>query len=817
MANKATLLRLASSSGIAIASTLAFAPTDTYACTFSRTGTPPLITSVTVNCRPGDVAAAFATSFTSIEPSFTYDGNGPDTFNMIGGQIVQGDGIPNEGSFLDERIDRVEMLGGNDTVNVTSGAIGEANGPVSLYLGTGADTFTMSGGTIFGDVHGGDVESSIDDADTFTVTGGSITGFLAGDAGGDTISIGGGTIGGAVMGGAGNDTITVSGGTVTGNVSGDDGDDQLAVSGGTVGGNVTGGAGVDSVTVSGGSIGGNVEGETVTLTGGTIGGDITGITGNTLTIIGSSTPLNLRNGVVISGTNAVGFITNEDLGRGGTQTQFFTGFNSVSLDQSTIGFGTGTNGIGLLSLANGSTLLVRGNSNLTGSLNLTNSAINMVNGSASDILTLGGLAINNGLIAIDLNQQTIQADRIVAGSFSAAGANTIFINLLGTPQFAGATDIPVILTNVPIAPGTFAVQGVPGTPASLFTYEVVTGANGGLFIRASPGNFGVALATANAVDIGTVDTAVDALYGINDDAIDADLGLMGGGTPMARLSDTFGVFASGQWAHTEHDGFTITNNNLVGPGPAFDADDFSAALSFDFNAAKHFGFDDKYGLNIGVFAGYASTDIGLGAFQAFPRVGDGDNKSGMFGGYGLFRQAQNYVLVSISGFLGTTDVTNDILQTTGSYDTQGVVGTASVGHIYNLTDRMRFDLRGGLLGVDFKGGDYVDSGGNEFGRSQISFGALKFEPGIYADYQLQNGMTISPYARADLQQRFGYSNTAIIDTREIEFEDADFSAALSAGFNLKMTQKATMSGEIRGKVSSDSSTFGGKLGLKVSF
>jgi len=720
-------------------------------------------------------------------------GEGNDQFTVeVGGTVLgRGTAIAVDGGA------------GNDIVDIIGGTIGDPAAQANVALGDGNDKFTIKGGT--GDNGQGPIIDGI------------LHGSILGDAGDDSVGIEvNGVVSGNVSGGTGNDTIAVSGGTVAGNVTGDDGNDQLAVSGGAVAGNLTGGAGVDSVTVSGGFVGGNVEGETITLTGGTIGGDISGVSGDTLTINGSPTALNLRNGVVISGTNAVGVITNEDLGQGGTQTQFFTGFNSVALSNSTIGFGTGSNGIGQLSLTNGSTLFVRGNSTLSGSLNVSGSTINMIDGAADDVLTLGGLVINNGQIAIDLNQQTLLADRLVANSFSSIGANTIFVNLLGTPQFAGATDIPVILTNAPLTPGTFTVVGVPGTPASLFTFEVVAGANGSLFIRASPANFGVALATANAADVGIIDTAVDALYGINNDALDADLGLSGG-SPLVQLSDTFGVFASGQLAHVEHDGFTITNNNLVGIGPAFDADDFSAAISFDFNAAKHFGFEERYGLNIGVFAGYASTDVGLGTFQGFSRVGDADNSSGMFGAYGLFRERQNYVLVSVSGFLGETDITNDVLGTTGNYDTQGVVVTGSVGHIFNLTDRLRFDLRGGLLGVDFDGGDYVDSGGNQFGKSQISFGAFKFEPGIYADYQLDNGMVISPYARADLQQRFGYSNTAIIDTQEIEFDDADFSAALSAGFNLKMTQRSMMSGEIRGKVSDDSSTFGGKLGLKVAF
>jgi len=189
----------------------------------------------------------------------------------------------------------------------------------------------------------------------------------------------------------------------------------------------------------------------------------------------------------------------------------------------------------------------------------------------------------------------------------------------------------------------------------------------------------------------------------------------------------------------------------------------------------------------------------------------------MFGGYGLFRQGQNYALVSASAFIGETDVTSGVLNTTGSYGTKGYAVTGSVGHIFNLSDRARFDLRGGLLGVSFTGDEFTDSGGNQFGESKISFGAVKFEPGVYADYQLKNGMVVSPYARADLQQRFGYTNTAEIDGQEIDFDDADFSAALSTGFNLRMTQSATLSGEIRGKLSADSSSFGGKLGVKIAF
>ena len=88
-----------------------------------------------------------------------------------------------------------------------------------------------------------------------------------------------------------------------------------------------------------------------------------------------------------------------------------------------------------------------------------------------------------------------------------------------------------------------------------------------------------------------------------------------------------------------------------------------------------------------------------------------------------------------------------------------------------------------LASVSYKGKNRFERDvNNVFGENRISFGAIKFEPGIYADYPLENGMVLSPYARAELQQRFGYTNKASIDGVDIHFDDSNFSTALSTGF-----------------------------------
>jgi hypothetical protein len=769
-------------------------------------------------------------------------GNGNDALAVTGGaitSIVSGDA-------------------GNDDVSISGGVIGSAVVPAGVELGAGADAFAISGGTVFGNVSGeGGADAPA--ADRFVISGGTITGSVFGLGGGNTFTASGGTVGGSIFAGSQNDTVTVSaaanirgdpaigpdavgledgndlftmtGGTLGGAVSGGNGNDLISISGGTlasvdagdgvdtvrisggaIGGAVDGGSGIDGVFVSGGTIAGGIAAESVTLTGGSVGGDISGLSG--LTIDGTVGDPTFRDGVVFSGTGANAVIKDADLAAGGTQ--FFQGFDSVTVDPSTIRFGTGTNSINLLNLLDGSTLFVNGRAVMTGTLNAVGSTVDMMDGAADDSLTLGGLALNNATIRLDINQQTVQADQIATGAFSSSGTNVIVVNLIGTPSFANQTDVPLVVSTSGIDPTLFTVQGLPGTAGSLFIYQLVPGAGGGLVLRATPVGFAMAVAPQPVVNVGTVDTALVAISGVTTDAVASDLGLAVG-SQGAQVSPTVGVFASGQLAHTEHGGFSATSETFNGSGPSFGVDEFSAAISIDFNAAKQWQLDTQYGLNLGLFGGYASTDVTLDPFQGFSYPGDSTNKSGMFGGYGLFRRGVDYVLVSGTAFLGNTDVVDGVLNSTGSYDTQGYAFTGSAGHIFALGDRTRFDLRAGVLGVTFTGDDFVDSSGNRFGESRISFGAVKFEPGIYADFPLENGMTLSPYARADLQQRFSYSNTAEIDGREVHFDDADFSAAVSTGFNLKMSEMATVSGEIRGKFSSDSSTVAAKLGVKIAF
>ncbi len=795
-------------------------------------------------------------------------GGGIDTFNLSGGKIGTsvGGGAGNDVFNVSGTANILQSLlgdDGDDVMTVSGGTIGGsiaagtgadkvtisgtaqvgiAAGSVdSVALEDGDDTFTMTGGTLAGAVSGGagidtfnlsggNIGTSVGGGignDVFNISGtANIAQNLLGEDGDDTVTMSGGTIGGSIDGGGGNDTIDISGGRVADFVAGGDGDDTITISGtADIGGDVLGQAGKDRVVVSGGRIAGNIEAETVVLNGGSIGGDITGLSNNTLII--EAPNLSLRDGVLFQGTDVVGTISNTKLATG---SQNFAGFSSLTLDgASTLRLAPGTHGISNLFVSDGSTLFTSGATNLVspgggpGNLFVTNATIDMVNGSATDVFNVGNVSFNGATMRIDVNAEQNVSDLIAAaGTFTPTGANTVFVNLVGTPQFATSRVIalaPVAGETAPTggaASPFFTIAGLPQTPGALFDFTVITGPDGGLYLLVTADDPSIAVATRGAIDSQPVETVTMTVNDILNDTVLTHFNLLVSGN-RSDAAPSFGVYASGQAAFVKHDGFNISGGGLSGTGPSFTSDDFSLAASVELNAAEYFGLDKSIGLDIGLFGGYASSAVEMNPTQLFDQVGQADNKSAMIGGYGLFRSGTTYGLVSATGFFGNTEITNNVLNSTGDYDTAGVAVTASAGHVYQIDQNWRFDLRGGILGVYFRGDPFEDSQGNDFGRSRISFGAVKFEPGIFAQYVLEDGRVLSPYARLELQQRFGYENTSSLDGIDFEFDDSDFSASGSAGVNYQVSKTTTLSSELRTKFSSDSRTFAGKIGLKARF
>ena len=164
---KVRMLLVGATSALAIAAV--FMPSEASACSATaavRNG----VNVVDVVCAPGDPAVApFSTSYP------LSDGSGTDTFTMSGSAVLATAGatplVIGVGN-LDPNAGAIDMLGGNDLVIISGGTIGSAATPIGIFLGAGADTFRMSGGTVTGSVFGQGGGNS------FAVSGGTIRRFV---------------------------------------------------------------------------------------------------------------------------------------------------------------------------------------------------------------------------------------------------------------------------------------------------------------------------------------------------------------------------------------------------------------------------------------------------------------------------------------------------------------------------------------------------------------------------------------------------------------------------------------------------------------
>ena len=264
-----------------------------------------------------------------------------------------------------------------------------------------------------------------------------------------------------------------------------------------------------------------------------------------------------------------------------------------------------------------------------GNLVVTNATISMQNGSPTDVFNVGNMALNNATIAIDVNAQQGLSDLIsAAGVISASGANLISVNLVG-PDFVNASVVPLAPITGETAPAggspsaLFSVTG-NSTLAGLFEFSVITGADGGLYLLVTPtaAVLTTLLEPSAAIDSQPIETVTMTVYDILNDTVLTQFNLLVSAN-RADAAPGFGIYASGQAAYVKHDGFDISGAGFSGQGPGFTANDFSLAASVELNAAEYFGLDQSYGLDVGVFGGYASSEVELDPTQLFPTISAG--------------------------------------------------------------------------------------------------------------------------------------------------------------------------------------------------
>ncbi len=264
------------------------------------------------------------------------------TGGVVGAIMASGSGVPGAGDLRLLNFEDIHLAGGEVTANIVGGAGDEtfefASGVIGGYLdgGGGADSFTAADAAVGLNVRWSTANSdtqgdlrlrNIEEitltrfADTFTLAASLLTlgqsGVIDGGAGSDSFTLAAGgrinTLLAFGSGGAGPDNLRllnfemfrIAGGEVTGNIVGGEGDETFEFASGMIGGYLDGGEGVDSlflngVTATGIDLGptapaGNAFDarniELLRLAGGTINGNILGSDGAERFVLGAGNTL----------------------------------------------------------------------------------------------------------------------------------------------------------------------------------------------------------------------------------------------------------------------------------------------------------------------------------------------------------------------------------------------------------------------------------------------------------------------------------------------------------------------------------------------
>ena len=401
---------------------------------------------------------------------------GADTITLLSGTVGQ------------------QVLGdeGSDTINIGDGTNPSAAGPSIISAvrgGTDADAITLHNGTVGGSVTGDAGEDTIsllggsagnvdggDDSDQITLTGSSVTS-IGGGSGNDNIWLTGGTIsstGNAVTGGDGNDNIHFHGTAFTGAVLGGAGNDVFDLGTGAAG-NIDGGADNDVFSLTGSSvaaIAGGSGDDTLTWSAGSL-ASFNGGDGSDLATVSAAaydgsqlldggddalTPDTYIDHLTISGktitTTGSKLVNWERLSLAG---------GGLTLSDGTIATGDPINATSGLFLTGGAYLRTGAPLTLTGNLSiaagsrleqrvsgahavtgqLANAgAIDLQNGAASDVLSVGGSYTGGGQLLIDVDGDT--ADRMTIAGDVLGAPTQISTRLIGEKT----TGIPIEVVQV---------------------------------------------------------------------------------------------------------------------------------------------------------------------------------------------------------------------------------------------------------------------------------------------------------------------------------------------------------------------------------
>ncbi len=777
------------------------------------------VSPILVNCRQSDFSQTL--SYDQASDQLTLSGDRTVTTDFTGNDRLLITGRPNGSSTL--RVETFTVEGRETFIDLGAGddefVIRDASYFGTILTGDGDDTVIFGNRVVLNE---GTNQSERLEA-TFPTNASVDTG-----AGNDTIEISRNYFSSQdVLAGSGNDTI-LWGGNGSGAVHAGSGNDDVTMFAGGILGDMVGGEGVDRLDFTGGEIRGAILGfENIAIEE----SDSDQIVG-TISVNGA-------------GVSDISLTDTDFASRGSDQPAFaLRGVDVFRASDSTFTL-AGQQGINELRILNGSRLTIDGavdliTGNTRGGIVVRNSIIDAVDGAADDSLRVSAGQFQNATLRFDVDagRNSQRADRLLIDrrrvnnelDDAIAGSNLLQVNFVRPTTGDVEVEVARVFGQsevrfIQAALSTFRAEAIGTNYDPTRELSLRPGSNGTVMLVSGPVENGTSFDPPSGATNGATASQTGGEVGeINTELADGATGF-GEGTARTQISPTFGVFSTGSFGRTFHDGYDVTGGGASLATPDFTADNFSIFGTGELDASAQWGIED-FGLRLSAFGGYVQSyvemDRSVDGGPPTPFTSTGFNEGGVIGGSVLVSKIVgegnlNYALGSIAGVFGETDVTNGANNGRGSYNTQGVMMSAKVGRNMPIADRVRLDMRFGGSYIYFHGDSFTDNVGTRYGDSETSFGLLTFEPGISTAVLMSNGVRINPSARALMQLRVGYDNTAGVNGTTFAFDDSDFTIGGELGATANLTERFTAGAAIQGRLSEDQRSIFGKLSLTYRF
>ncbi len=588
-----------------------------------------------------------------------------------------------------------DIVGSANQESITLGGGTVVSGDISAAAGN--DTVLLAGADVSGTILGGD------DADTITVQAGSVNGVDAG-AGNDSLSYVGGTVNGVIQGGLGSDTLTVSGTADLSTVSLLDGGDDAS----------SGDGQIDTITFAGSSYSISssllANWEQVVVEGGTL-----SFTDNALTV--SDEPgqgLFVRSGGVF------------DAG----DTFALTGNLTVESAAFFLGIGAGIS-----------------NYSVSGSVT-NNGSISLQDGVVGDSFAIGGDYAGGGVLAGDVNLDTLTADVFtVAGN--TAGQTTLNFIDVGNDLGQDGQVLVVDVTGTSNA-GSFRLgQALRSGP---FQYDLEQ-LNGDWFLVAKLANASSLFTAAPSLSLELASQQLGTWRERNG-------GLDASNRPKLWVR---GLAGDGEYQ-------VDTNPKLmVGIDRQYSGYELGLSLPGVVNTKTEFRWVP------GVMLGYSQTEARL-------QDGSGQVDAGgeSLGVYSTFVKGRYYLDLVLKGQQLDTEIESGVDGIGVKYDATILTASAEVGSEFTVWSNWRLEPQVQLAYHTLDQDDFQDQNGSTV--SLKSGDSVIGRAGLRLSYpQQRSSALIVPYVRADVTHEFDGGSTIRLNDNEFSAEARGTDFAGSVG------------------------------------